>query len=164
MPLFDARYEFESIERGMQDDLANPVGQIALWYIYDAAHTEEDPIYDVGANSGGRAWYPPIPLQVIGAQRTEGGKQWQSGMYTADTLHITVSSNSAMRAAMPDLTRNWRAHLSDRVVFHGQVFTPTRIELRGIVEDNYVVVGIDMIQVNPEELVNDSTFQRYAAL
>lgn len=162
--IFNARYEFDSIERGMQDDLATPVGQTVNWYLFNAAGSELDDVYDVGADfyPGGRRWYPPLPLPVINSMRTEGAKEWTDGLYTADTIHLVMSSTQAQRNAMPNLTANWQSHLRDRIVFHGAVFTPTRIELRGIIEDSYTVIGVDAIQVNPEELVNDPDFARYA--
>jgi hypothetical protein len=162
---FDGRYEYQSIERGMGDDMGDVVGQNAFWYLYDASDTEEDPVYDVGGNTylGGRRWYTFIPVQILNTIRTEGAKQWGEGLYTADTVHLIIAANSAQKSAMPDLITNWRQHLKDRIVFHGLVFTPTRIELRGIIEDSYTVIGVDAIQVNPEELVDDPDFARYSA-
>jgi hypothetical protein len=163
---FDGRYEFQSIERGMDRDMGATVGQNAFWYIWDAADTDVDPVYDTGENDNalaGRRWYSPIPVTVLNTIRTEGAKQWGDGLYTADTVHLILSSNSAQRNAMPDLVRSWRDHLKDRIVFHGLVFTPTRIELLCLIEDSYTVIGVDAVQVNPEELVDDIDFRRYSA-
>jgi hypothetical protein len=42
------------------------------------------------------------------------------------------------------------------------VISPTQISLQGIIKDKYTLVQISCEQVNAEELVNDSQFQRYA--
>lgn len=162
---FDVRYEYQSIEAGMKTFMEDEnVGQTVLWWIFDAADTEEDNVYDVGTDfaPGGRRWYPPIPVICLNAIRTEGAKQFTDGLYTSDIIHLILSANSAQKAAMPDLIKNWPSHLRDRLLWQGTVYTPTRIELRGVLEESYTVIGIDLIQVNPEELVNDPDFARYA--
>jgi hypothetical protein len=162
---FDARYEYESIESGMATYLEQEVGQTVLWYVFDAAGTEVDNTFDVGTDylPGGRRWEPPVPVKCINAIRTEGAKQFTDGEYTSDTIHLILSANTAQKVAMPDLIKTWPSHLRDRLVWQGTVYTPTRIELRGVLEESYTVIGIDLIQVNPDELIDDPDFARYAA-
>ena len=162
---FDARYETKSIEDGMRVFMEEEVGQTVLWWVYDPAATEVDNVYSVGTDylPGGRRWYPPIPVVCINAIRVEGAKQYTDGLYTQDTIHLILSANSAQQAAMPNLIDTWPEHLRDRLLWQGRVYTPTRIELRGVLRESYTVIGIDLIQVNPDELVDDPDFARYAS-
>jgi hypothetical protein len=53
-------------------------------------------------------------------------------------------------------------HIKDRIIYRGQVFTPTRVIPRGSFGYRWAVITVDLNQVNPEEMVNDPQFQRYA--
>jgi hypothetical protein len=53
-------------------------------------------------------------------------------------------------------------HIKDRILYRNQVFTPTRVMPRGHFGYKWAVITVDCNEVNPEELVNDPQFQRYA--
>jgi hypothetical protein len=64
---------------------------------------------------------------------------------------------------LPGMLLDPSDHLKDRVVYRGNVFSPSRINPRGHFGYNWAVVTVDLTEVNSEELVNDPQFQ-YLAL
>jgi hypothetical protein len=49
-----------------------------------------------------------------------------------------------------------------RVVWKGQVYRPIKAQQVGVVSERHTLVLMDLIQVMPDELVNDSQFLAYA--
>ena len=163
---FNVRHELEGIYGGMRRDLQEYIGQQIPWYRFDKADTLIDPIYDVGASSqaGGRVFYPPFLLPVLSSGLEEGAEINQGeGEYTTDICHLVVSYDQAEKAGLRNMKVDWRLFLSDRFVFNDKVFQVSNIQIRGPVGSRYEVLGIDGLQVNPEELVNDPQFQPQAA-
>ena len=64
---------------------------------------------------------------------------------------------------LPNMLLDPSSHLKDRVVYRGNVFSPSRVNPRGHFGYNWAVVTVDLTEVNAEELVNDPQFQ-YLAL
>jgi hypothetical protein len=85
----------------------------------------------------------------------------ERGFYTTDTLRIVINVRD-IENLIPEMLPIPEQHLKDRIVYKGQVFTPTRLLPRGHFADRYAVITVDCNEVNPEELVNDSQFQEYA--
>ncbi len=162
---FDVAYELEGVFDATEQDLQSFVGQVVPWYVLDRAASVEDPTYDVGGNLavGGRRWKPPLYLPVLSVIRTQGSYDASiEGFYVTDFVHVSVSVRQAENAGLRDLEDRPDGHLVDRFVWDGTVFTPTRIQERGLVQRRFTVIGIDAAQVNPDELVNDPDFRQYA--
>lgn len=162
---FDQRYELDGIFDGTQFELQQYEGQTIPWYVFDRESSRTDPVYDVGTDDavGGRRWKKPILLPVLTVIRTEGGyANTVEGSYVTDTVHVGVSVRQAERAGLQDLEDRPDSHLPDRFVWNGTVFSPTRIQERGLLQNRFTVIGIDALEVNPEELVNDPDFMQYA--
>lgn len=162
---FDQRYELDSIFDGTEYDLQQYEGQTIPWYVFDRETSRTDPVYDVGTDdvTGGRRWKKPILLPVLTVIRTEGAANTnQGGLYVSDTVHVGVSVRQAERAGLRALEDAPDRHLADRFVWNGTVFSPTRIQERGLLQQRFTVIGIDALEVNPEELVNDPDFRQYA--
>jgi hypothetical protein len=160
---FDDRYELRAIFEGMQEDLQEFIGQYIPWFRYDAEHSVIDPIYDVGAEDGGRVFKKPFLLPVIGVDLEEGVEvNTGQGSYTTDVCHLVVSYDQAEKAGLRGMSKNWRLYLGDRFVYNDTVFQVRNIQVRGPVREHYEVLGIDGWQVNAEELVNDPDFAKYA--
>lgn len=160
---FDTRYELAAIYEGMQEDLQEFVGQLIPWYRFDRAGSVVDPIYDVGASSGGRKFAKPFLLPVISAGLEEGVEvNSGQGEYTTDIAHLVVSYDQAEKAGLRKMKTNWRMFLGDRFIYNESVFQVRSIQVRGPIGDRYEVLGIDGWQVNAEELVNDEDFFKYA--
>lgn len=160
---FTIGHEIDSMFRGMRDDLQKRVGMEVHWSIWDPEATEVDDIYSVGSVDVGRRWKEPILVPVIVAQVFQGQTmQNDRGFYNTDVLRLTVSMDDITRM-IPTLVDTPDAHIRDRVLYRGSVFTPTRLYLRGQVETSYTVLTIDLNQVMPEEMVNDDQFRGYAS-
>lgn len=167
---FKIDYENKSINEGVVDELRDPVGSIVNWWVWDEANLDANPtevfddIYDVSSQEPGkgRSWKDPFELPVIMAQHLRSSNVMnERGFYVTDNLRLVVSVADLNRL-LPDIVKNPTDHIKDRIVFHGDVFVPTRVLPRGRYADNYAVVTIDCNQVNGEELVNDPQFQNYA--
>jgi hypothetical protein len=85
----------------------------------------------------------------------------ERGFYVTDTLRLVIAVDDLNRL-LPSMVTSPTTHIKDRLVFHSQVFVPTRVLPRGLYKERYSVVTIDCNQVNAEELVNDPQFQSYS--
>lgn len=159
---FDQRHELDNIFEGTEQDLQDFEGQTILWFVFDSATSVSDPVYSVGSRGTGRVWKPAVDLPVLTVQRTEGAEGANDqGFYVTDTVHVSLSMRQAENAGLGDLVNRADPHLFDRFIWQGNVFSPVRIQARGLLQFRHVVAGIDATQVNPEELVNDDQFAQY---
>lgn len=167
---FDLDYESKSMYEGIGEELGATVGVDVDWmkwqdYYLEANYTDiVDEIYDVSSSSagGGRRWQLPIKMPVIMAQWVRGTNIMnQRGFYTTDTLRLVINVGDAQRF-IPSLLTEPNGHIKDRIIYRGEVFTPTRVIPRGSFGYRWAVITVDLNQVNPEEMINDPQFQRYA--
>ena len=174
---FNVNYERGSFVSGTTTELVQTVGQFVDWWIFDAPNTDVDPIYDVGSSivGGGRKWMRPFTIPVINAHLEQGATvQSDRGFYNTDILTITVNvdvienhlnfygGKAANARQISTIETNPDAYLRDRIVFRGEVFSPTQVSPHGIIKGKYTTLQISCEQVNAEELVNDSQFQSFA--
>lgn len=167
---FGMDYESKSMYEGMAEELGGTVGVEVDWFRWQDYYLEEnyndivDPIYDVSSSVAGkgRRWMLPFKFPVLMAQFVRGTNIMnERGFYVTDTLRLVMSVGDVQRL-LPGLLTDSNSHIKDRVLFRNQVFVPTRVLPRGSFGYRWAVVTIDCNQVNPEELVNDPQFQRYA--
>lgn len=152
---FDSEMEVKSIRHGINQDLQRPVGQFVLWFPFDATETVTDDVYDVGAQSGGRAFAKPFMVPVVNAYVYQDELfDNDRGFYQVDTLRLWVNFDD-IAVLLPNLDNNPDAYLRDRVEFRGQRYVPNRVLPRGQVDYDYMVLMVDCTQVKPEEEVND---------
>lgn len=168
---FDIGHEAESMYEAMAEELGEKVGMPVDWfrwqdwYLQNPANNVVDDIYDVSSSveGGGRRWMAPFKLNTVMAQITRGGNlPNERGFYTSDTLRLVVNADE-IRHKLPEILRNEpNQFIKDRILYRGQVFTPTRVNPRGHFGFRWAVVTIDCNEVNSEELVNDEQFLKYA--
>mgnify|MGYP000231611389 CR=1 FL=1 len=167
---FDLDYEAKSMYEGIGEELGATVGVEVDWmrwqdyYLEANYNTVVDDIYDVSSSvvGGGRRWMLPIKMPVIMAQWVRGTNIMnQRGYYVTDTLRLVLNVGEVQRF-LPSLLTDSNTHIKDRIIYRGEVFTPTRVLPRGAFGYRWTVVTVDLNQVNPEELVNDPQFQKYA--
>jgi hypothetical protein len=168
---FNLDYESKSMYEGIAEDLGATVGvevDYFRWQDYfldDQYRDILDDVYDVSSSGPGlgRRWMLPFKLPVVMAQLMRGGNQMnERGFYTVDTLRIVLNAGDAERLIPTVLKDEPNNHIKDRIVYRGQVFTPTRVNPRGHFGYRFAVVTIDCQEVSPEELVNDPQFMKYA--
>jgi len=160
---FTTEFELDGIFRGMRDDLQRRVGMQVQWSVWDTVATEVDDIYSVGSRGVGRRWHEPFDVPVIVAQVFQGQTiQNERGFYNTDVLRLTISMDDINRV-LPTFVQQPDAHIRDRVLYRGSVFSPTRIYLRGQVLTSYTVLTIDLNQVMADQLVNDDQFRQFAS-
>lgn len=159
---FTIQYEIDSIRSGISADLRRPVGQTVQWYVYDPEATQVDPVYDVGAAPSGRRWKSPRPIPAVSAVIMQGQTvQSDRGFYQTDIARFVFNIVEISRA-LPDISSTPDPHIRDRIVYRGNVFTPTHFDLRGLLTDRLTIVTVDANQLNPEELLHDTDFAAYA--
>jgi hypothetical protein len=167
---FGMDYEAKSIYEGIAEELGGTVGVNVDWfrwqeyYLEDNFDTIVDDIYDVSSSvpGQGRRWMLPFKMPVVMAQFVRGTNVMnQRGFYVADTLRLVINVGDAERL-LPSLMTDSNSHIKDRILYRGEVFVPTRVLPRGSFGYRWAVVTVDCNQVNPDELVNDPQFQRYA--
>jgi len=167
---FGMDYEANSMYEGIAEELGGTVGQQVDWfrwqdYYVDANYTSVvDDIYDTssGVSGQGRRWMLPFKLPTVMAQLIRSSNVMnERGFYVTDTLRLVVNVGDIQRL-IPEMMSNPSSHIKDRILYMGEIYTPTRVLPRGSFGMRWAVVTIDCNQVNPEELVDDPQFQRYA--
>lgn len=167
---FTIDYEAKSMYEGIGEELGATVGVDVDWFRWQDYYLEQnfttivDDIYDVSSSNigEGRRWMLPFKFPVIMAQFVRGTNVMnERGFYVTDTLRLVINVGEVERL-LPTILTNANAHIKDRIVYRGEVFVPTRVLPRGSFGNRYTVVTVDCNQVNPEELVNDPQFQKYA--
>jgi hypothetical protein len=167
---FTIDYEAKSMYEGIGEELGATVGVDVDWFRWQDYFLEQnyttivDDIYDVSSgNIGeGRRWMLPFKFPVIMAQFVRGTNVMnERGFYVTDTLRLVINVGEVERL-LPTILTDANRHIKDRIVYRGTVFVPTRVLPRGSFANRYTVVTIDCNQLNPEELVNDPQFQKYA--
>jgi hypothetical protein len=168
---FDMEYEAKSMYEGMAEEIGGTVGQEVDWFRWQDYYLQEnfttvvDDIYDVSSSIAGqgRRWMLPFKMPSLMAQFVRGTNVMnERGFYVTDTLRLVLNVGDVERL-LPTIITNSNNHIKDRILYRGQVFIPTRVLPRGSFGYRWSVVTVDCNQVNPEELVNDPQFQRYAA-
>lgn len=168
---FGMDYEAKSIYEGMAEELGGTVGVDVDWFRWQEYYLDDnytdivDDIYDVSSSEPGkgRRWMLPFKMPAIMAQFIRGSNIMnERGFYVADTLRLVLNVGDVQRL-VPGLITDSNTHIKDRIIYRGEVFTPTRVLPRGAFGYKFAVVTIDCNQVNPEELVNDPQFTKYAS-
>jgi hypothetical protein len=168
---FSIDYEGKSMYEGIAEDLGGSVGVEVDWFRWQEYYLEEnyenivDDVYDVSSSvpGKGRRWMLPFKMPALMAQLIRSTNTMnERGYYITDTLRLVLNAGDARRMLPSLVGENPNQHIKDRILYRGQVFTPTRVMPRGHFGYRWAVVTIDCNEVNPEELVNDPQFQRYA--
>lgn len=166
---FTTDFELNAIGDGITWDLTNPIGTFAEWWEFDKNSSTIDPVYDVDSAVGGRVWLGPKQIHIISANWKQGGVDANDrGFYSADTLDFTVNIDD-LTSVSPELFESrgaFKAKISEanryRCVYKDQVYRPYMVQPDGYLDDRGTLISIRMIQVMPDELVNDEQFQNYA--
>lgn len=167
---FDMDYEAFSMYEGIAEELGGTVGVDVDWfrwqdyYLNDNFNDVVDDIYDTSnpTPGKGRRWMLPFKMPVVMAQFVRGTNIMnERGFYVTDTLRLVINVGDAQRL-LPSLITDSNTHIKDRILYRGEVFVPTRVLPRGSFGYRWAVVTVDCNQINPDELVNDPQFQRYA--
>jgi len=166
---FTTDFELNAIGDGITWDLTNPIGTFAEWWQFDKAASTLDPVYDVDSAVGGRVWLGPKQIHIISASWKQGGVDANDrGFYSADTLDLTTNIDDLTEVS-PELFESrgaFKAKISEanryRCVYKDQVYRPYSVQPDGYLDDRGTLISIRMIQVMPDELVNDEQFQNYA--
>ena len=166
---FSIDFELNEVGDGITWDSTNPYGTHAEWWEYDMDNSTYDPVYDVETIAGGRLWKGPKTLHIVSADLNMGQSPMdQRGFYAADTLSLTVNIDDMYKVSpqLFDARGKFRARLQEanryRCVWKGQVFRPYHTQPDGYIDDRGTLIGLKLIQLMPDELVNDEQFQDYA--
>jgi hypothetical protein len=138
------------------------VGVTILWFEFDRADTSVDDVYDEGSAAGGRRWFPPKRVPVYSLIRQEAEERPDAeGFYAPDTIHFSALIEQLRKAGLSNPT-DARSHLLDRVLWDGEIWNIQGYQIQGRLHGIETTLGIDAVQVSPEEMVNDPDFAAYA--
>lgn len=150
---FTPRYEYRSVLEGIRRDLTEFSGTRVHWYHLDRTATVSDDVYDMGV---GRAYQPPIALNVIAAVRQEGPvTPGTDGLFTRDTLEVLVAWDEIERRGMTDIMDHTDLYLQDRVVYDDVTFTPENVQVAGTIQEMDTIVHIFCREVRDDEQHHD---------
>lgn len=159
---FSVDYETNEINNA----LANwqpTVGTVVAYYRLDRPDSVVSNIYDEGDGTG-KAWRIPYALPVMHATHEEGPRDDDAeGFYSTDSAYLTAAYDELTKMGMDRLDIDTMKYLRDRFVYDDKVFKVNAIRILGQVQNRDIVVGIDGVQVKPDELVNDAAFKRWSA-
>lgn len=166
---FDSDFDLDSMGDGITADLTNPAGTTAEWWKFDRLASTVDPIYDVEPLGIGRIWTGPFTLKISRASITQGSTPvTERGFYNADVLHLTLNVDD-IRDVSPELFNDRglvKATIDIanryRLVWKDQVYRPIKTQQSGQVSNRHTIIMVDLIQLMPDELVNDVQFLKYA--
>jgi hypothetical protein len=166
---FTTDFELNAIADGITADATNPVGTTAEWWTYNSASSVKDPIYDVEPVGSGRVWTGPAILKVIKAGINQGSSAVnERGFYNIDSLRLVLNIDD-LRAASPTLfdargvvKSTLDLSNKNRVVWKNQVYRPVKTQQQGQVAERHTIISVDLMQLMPDELVNDAQFLAYA--
>jgi hypothetical protein len=160
---FTVPWEQTQIFDGIDGELRAPVGHHVKWIEFDADASAVDPIYDVADQVTGRQWKDPLRIPAYAAFIYQGPTMHNDrGFYNTDILRVSVAMD-VMERTFPALVWEPDKHISDRILYRGKIFIPTRIYLRGLLRNSHTIFTVDANQVNPEEYVNDPQLHAWAA-
>ncbi len=158
---FSETYEVNEIHGALSGHQHN-FGDYVEWYRFLAEDSATHDIYDEGTGVG-RIYADPIRIPVIHATHQESPVDNRpEGWYFNDVLHVTASFSQLVRSGLPRLDLETPTYLKDRLVYDGRVFRITDISVVGQIKQRDIIVGIDATQVKPDEMANDSQFERWA--
>lgn len=159
---FSVRDERHRVETAMEK-YQKEWGTVVLWFLFDKDTTETHDVYDSGHATGGSRWHePPLRVAVLSAQPYEGSENVSDhGFYTTDRIHISAAAHQLRALGILDVDSN-RSRLKDRIVYEGVVYTIEHLQPRGPIIDHDTVISIDGKEVDPDLLINDEQFQKYA--
>jgi hypothetical protein len=92
----------------------------------------------------------------------------ERGFYNVDTLHLTLNVDDVKDVSPEMFTDNGLVKPTVdfinryRVVWKGQVYRPVKTQPAGLVAERHTLIVIDLMQLAPDELVNDAQFLQYA--
>lgn len=158
---FDEDFEITRLQSGLEG-WQNNFGTTIQYYRFEKELSGEDDIYDESSGLG-KMYKHPIPLPVLSAYHGEGAvQQTTQGQYEVDTAHIRCSYDQIRKAGLTSLDLATQSYRSDRFIYDNIVFRVTQITIIGQIRGRDVIAAIEGVQVKPDELVNDSQFDRWA--
>jgi hypothetical protein len=167
---FDSDFESDAISDAVTADLTNPVGTLAQWWRFDAVNSIKDTLYDVEAVGPGRVWIGPKPIPVVRASLSQGSSKLnERGYYNTDKLHLTLNVEDVRLVAPEVFTADGFINATDitlsdkyRIIYKNEVWRPYTTQPAGLVAERYTLIVMELSQLAPDELVNDSQFLAYA--
>lgn len=161
---FDARFEQESVDRGITQQQAVQ-GITVEWWFWDPVNSRISNVYDEDIPGASRHWRGPLMLSVLSASRTEGALQdTGDGAYTVDNVTLVMGYRQATDEGLVPPVDETNVHLKDRFVWDGDVWNPSAIIARNLLGQGGTrsTIIVHATQVRDDEMVNDTQFQKYA--
>ena len=159
---FTVFWEQMDIFKGIDGDLRSEVGHHVQWVQYDEEASQSDAIYDVGNQTVGRVWKPPVRIPAYAAFIFQGVTLHnERGYYQTDVLRVSCAAD-VIANLFPKMFWDPNPRIKDRILYRGNIFIPTQINLRGLLRDTHTIWTVEANQINEEEHVNDPVLIEWA--
>lgn len=158
---FNANYETTDIMatlRGRQSE----IGERVDYYRFSHADPYGDDLYDEGTGQG-KIFVGPYLIPALHVIHDQGPAQdTPQGLYSVDNLSVTASFDALRKMGFSDQDIDHQKYLTDRIVYDNSVFRVTSISVLGQIQNRDIIVGLECVQMKPDELVNDAQFARWS--
>lgn len=113
----DLRRELDLINRRGYDYYQDKLGEIVVWFEYDAKDSAYDHVYDEPSPLAPRAWRPALLVPVLWVNEDEGSAQNSpEGRLVTHTLTFAVTARALDQVGLSD-PRDQRRHLDDLILW-----------------------------------------------
>lgn len=154
---FNVDYEttdIMSVLRGRQEE----IGERVDYYRFAYADTSGDDLYDEGTGLG-KIFNGPFRVPALHVIDSQGpADDTNQGLYAVNNLHVTCSFDALRRMGFTDQDIDNEQYLTDRIVYDTKVFRVESVAVLGQIQSRDIIVGIECVQLMPDELVNDAQF------
>jgi hypothetical protein len=158
---FNANYETTDIMatlRGRQTE----IGERVEYYRFSHTDPSGDDLYDEGTGQG-KIFVGPYRIPALHVVHNQGpAHDTTQGLYTVDNLSVTASFDALRKMGFTDQDIDHQKYLTDRIVYDDSVFRVTSISVLGQIQNRDIIVGLECVQMKPDELVNDAQFSRWS--
>jgi hypothetical protein len=150
---FDRVRETQQINaalRGFQNaEIEDEIGYYRFW----PEESEMHAVYDE-PNGAGLVFHPMVDVPVLHATRGEGrNDDTPTGFYYVDDLYVTASFSQLTRTGLTFYDVEHQTYLRDRISYDSRLFRVNNIHVTGQISQTDFMVGIEAVQLKPDELL-----------
>lgn len=158
---FNINTETTLIHRGLRG-WQRQIGDSVIWWRFDYAQSQMDPIYDEGT-SVGRVFYGPWTIPTIHCEHIEGTntEPRDEGLYQVDELHVIAEFRQIQEVGLTFMDLRTGNYQRDRLAYDNKLFQIQECLVLGQIRRRDIIVSITATQIKNDELVDDPQFSAY---
>ena len=146
----DLNLELEHIIRKGYDWYQANLGEVVIWFEYDAVNSEFDHVYDEPSMDAQRKWRPPVLVPTLWVSEEEDDRTNNcDGRLVTPDIRLAVPMRTLTEVGL-SAPRNASRHHNDLLVYRGNYWTVNAYQIRGRMRTDYVIVGVTATLVDIE--------------